>query len=148
MVWPQQWVNWLSSLLPVPLILSLFRDLFMSMPPPLYWQNSYRLFTVLGAFKVSHTSLKPQIFTNPHKSDTKATTLGCDVILYAVRKQRGYKSVLLYVHQKRDAFSPSLYLCSHQGSAPSLPNSFTCPLCFLSAYKMMSSPSVLAGALD
>ena len=43
----------------------------------------------------------------------------------------------------RDAFSPSLYLCSHQGSAPSLPKSFTCPLCFLTANKIMSPVSLV-----
>ena len=53
-------------------------------------------------------------------------------------------SVLLYVHRKRDAFSASLYLCSHQGSALSLPNYVTYPLCFLSAYKITSRPSVIA----
>ena len=57
-------------------------------------------------------------------------------------------SVLLYVHRKRDAFPPSLYLCSHQGSAPTLPNFFMCPLCFVTAYKMTSYPSVLAGGSD
>ena len=35
-----------------------------------------------------------------------------------------------------------------QGSAPSLPNSFTCPLCFLTAYNMTSHLSVLAWASD
>ena len=57
-------------------------------------------------------------------------------------------SVLLYVHQKRDAFPLSLYLLSNQGSNPSLPNFVTYPLCFLTAHKMTSHPSVLAWATD
>ena len=54
----------------------------------------------------------------------------------------------IYVHQKRYAFSPSLYLCSHQGNALSLPNLVTYPLCFLTAYKMKSRPRVVALAQD
>ena len=56
--------------------------------------------------------------------------------------------VLRYAHRKRDAFSLSLYLLSHQGSTPSLPNFVTYPLCFLTAYKMTSHPSILAWASD
>ena len=59
-----------------------------------------------------------------------------------------YMSLLLYVHQKRDAFSLSLSLPSHQGSLLSLPNFVTYPVCFLTAYKMMSCPSFLAQVLD
>ena len=44
-----------------------------------------------------------------------------------------YKSLLLCVHQKRDAFSLSLFLCSSQGSALSLLNFVAYPLCFLTA---------------
>ena len=60
------------------------------------------------------------------------------------------REVLLCVHRKRDTFSLSVYLCSHQGSTrtPSLPNFVTHPLCFLTAYKMTSRPSVLAWAPD
>ena len=57
-------------------------------------------------------------------------------------------SVLHYVHRKRDAFSLSLYLCSHQGSTPSLPNLVTYPLYFSTANKLTSRPSILAWALD
>ena len=52
-----------------------------------------------------------------------------------------HMSVLLYVHQKRYAFSFSFYLRSHQGSNPPLTNFVNC---FLTAYKMTSRPSVLA----
>ena len=45
-------------------------------------------------------------------------------------------------------FSLSLYRYSHQASTPPLTNFFTDPLYFLTAYKMMSRPSVLAGASD
>ena len=57
-------------------------------------------------------------------------------------------SLLLYEHQKKDAFSLSLSLRSHQGSLLSLPNFVTYPVCFLTAYKMMSCPSFLAQVLD
>ena len=57
-------------------------------------------------------------------------------------------SVLLCVHQKRDASYLSIYLCSHQGSTLSLPKFVFYPLCFLTAYKMMSCPSVIALASD
>ena len=49
---------------------------------------------------------------------------------------------------EKGCFSFSLYLHSHQGSTPSLPNIFTYPHYFLTAYKMTSQPSVLAGASD
>ena len=41
---------------------------------------------------------------------------------------------LLYVHQKRDNFSPSFFVNSLQGSTPSLANLITHPLCFLTAF--------------
>ena len=55
---------------------------------------------------------------------------------------------LLYVHLRRTTFSLSLYLRSHQGSTPTLTYFVIYPLCFLTAYKMMSHPSVLAGTSD
>ena len=51
---------------------------------------------------------------------------------------------LLYVHLRRTTFSLSLYLCSHQGKTPPSTNFVIYPLCFLTAYKMMSRPSCLA----
>ena len=84
------------------------------------------------------------------ESDAQAKMLGREVILHAVRKLCLktlifiYKSVFLYVHQKRDAFSLSVYLRSNQGTTPSLPNFVTYPLCFLTACEMMSRPSILA----
>ena len=57
----------------------------------------------------------------------------CNFILVIVTL-KVYMFVLLYVHPKRDDFLFSLYLCSVQGIILSLPNSFTCPHCFLTAY--------------
>ena len=52
------------------------------------------------------------------------------------------------VHLKKDVFSISLYIHLYQGSTLSLPNAVTYPHCFLTAYKMTSCPSMLAGVLD
>ena len=52
--------------------------------------------------------------------------------------------MLLYIHQKRDVF----YLHLYQGSTLSLTNVVTYPHCFLTAYKMTSRSSVLAGMSD
>ena len=41
---------------------------------------------------------------------------------------------LLYVHQKREDFSHSLYLSSLQGSTPSITNFIIYPLCFVTAF--------------
>ena len=41
---------------------------------------------------------------------------------------------LLYVHQKREYFSPSLYLTSLQGSTPPFTNFVNYPLNFLNAF--------------
>ena len=42
--------------------------------------------------------------------------------------------VLLYVHQKRENFSPSLFFTLFQGSNPPLTNFFTYPHCFVTAF--------------
>ena len=53
-----------------------------------------------------------------------------------------------YSGKPGNAFSLSLYLRSNHGSTPSLPNFVTNPLWFLTAYEMMSRPSILAWASD
>ena len=60
-----------------------------------------------------------------------------------------YMSLFLYVHQKRDAFSLSLYIGSNKGiKYPSLLNIVTYPLCLQTEFEMTSNPIVSALASD
>ena len=54
----------------------------------------------------------------------------------------------LYNTRIIDTFFLSRYLCSHQGSTPSLANFVNHPPCFLTAYKSYDVLPVLAGKSD
>ena len=51
-----------------------------------------------------------------------------------------HMSVLLYMHQKRENFSPSLFFTLFQGSTPPFTNFITCPHCFGTAFTSDVTP--------
>ena len=58
-------------------------------------------------------------------------------------------NAILLKHLNRYVFSsPFTFIYTKVASTPSLPNGVTYPHCFLTAYKMTSCPSVLAGKSD
>ena len=64
-----------------------------------------------------------------------------------IRQCKQFYPALLCVHQKRNVFSLALYLHIYHGSTIFLAN-VNYPHCFLTAYKIMSRPSILAGTLN